>query len=300
MDASVYSALFDILAPIGLVVLIGYCLAKATGNIDTVAISSVVMLVGTPSLVFSTLTTTDLPSAVLLQVSLGALLACVLAIAFAWACLRMLGYSVSTYLPSLTMPNSGNLGLPLVQLAFGSEGLAFGIAFYFVIAIFQYCFMPLVVAGSFSLKTVLREPLIWAVVGAMLVIFTKIEVPGVIADTTQLLGGMMIPVMLVLLGGAIARLGFGGLKTSFKLALLRLAIGLAAGGGTILILGTSGIASGTIFLMAAMPSALVTYVLAARHHGDANEVAGLVVASTVISLMVLPLLLWCAIHIAGV
>jgi len=298
MDASMYSALFDILAPIGTVVLIGYWIAKASGNIDTVAISRIVMLVGTPALVFSTLTTTELPSAVLLQVSLGSFVSCIFAIAFAWLALKLLGYSSKIYLPSLTMPNSGNLGLPLTQLAFGDDGLAFGIAFYFVIAIFQYCFMPLVVIGKFSLKTVLKEPLIWAVAAAMFIILSDTEVPKAVANTTELMGGMMIPVMLILLGGAIARLGFGGLKTSLMLAVLRLGIGLAAGICTILLLGTTGIATGTIFIMAAMPSALVTYVLAARYHGEADEVAGLVVSSTVITLLILPLLLWCAIHLA--
>ena len=298
MQASVYGALFEVLAPIGLIVFIGYWLARTTDKIDTVKMSGIVMLVGTPGLVFSTLTTTDLATDVLLKVSLASFCVCMLAILSATVTLKFLGYSLSTYLPSMTMPNAGNLGLPLVLLAFGEQGLAFGVSFYFVIALFQYTVMPIVVAGKFSLKAVVTEPLIWAVAAALLVMFTGVPVPSVIANTADILGGMMIPVMLIMLGAAIARLGIGDLRRSLKLALIRLGIGLAAGTITILILGTSGIASGTIFLMAAMPSALVTYVLAARYGGDSDTVAGLVVTSTIISLLVLPLLLWGAIHIA--
>lgn len=299
MDASVYNALFEILAPICLIVLIGYWLAKNTDKIDTVKMSGLSMLIGTPALVFSTLTKTDIPTTVLLQVSLGAFCVCLLAILFAVVCLRYLGYSLRTYLPSLTMPNSGNLGLPLVLLAFGDDGLAIGIAFYFVIAIFQYSVMPIVVVGKFSVKSILKEPLIWAVVAALIVIFGNLQVPSVIADTTGILGGMMIPIMLILLGASIARLGFKELKGSLKLAFLRLCIGLAAGIATIGLLGTSGVASGAIFLMAAMPSALVTYVFAARYDRDAEKVAGLVVTSTALSIVFLPLLLWIAIKIAA-
>ena len=300
MDVSVIAALFEIMAPIGLIALIGFWLAKSSNILDSSRMSSLAMLVSTPCLVFSTLTNTDLPPSVLLHVSLAAFCVCCFAISFALLSLKFLRLSPGTFLPSLTMPNSGNLGLPLVLLAFGESGLAFGIAFYFVIALFQYTVMPIVMAGKFSFKKVLKEPLIWAVLAALGVMFGGIPVPPVIADTTDILGGMMIPIMLILLGAAIARMGLGDLGNSIKLAFLRLGIGLAAGTSTILLLGTSGIASGTVFLMAAMPSALVTYVLAERFDREANKIAGLVVTSTIISLIFLPLIIWGAISISGI
>lgn len=295
MDFSVYSTLFDIIAPICLIVLIGYCLGL---RIDTVGTSRLVMLVGTPALVFTTITTTDLPVDLLLEVSMGALCVCLLAILFAAVSLKLIGKNLGTYLPPLTMPNSGSLGLPLVLLAFGDDGLAFGIAFYVVIAVFQYSVMPIVVVGKFSIKTVLQEPLIWAVVSSLLFLFTNFQVPSVIADTTEILGGMMIPVMLLLLGASIATLGFNDLINSLKLAVLRLVIGVAAGITAMLLLGTSGIASGTIFLMATMPSAIVTYVIAARYQKDAEQVAGLVFTSHILTLAILPLIILGALYVS--
>ena len=291
-------ALFEILLPISLIVFVGFLLQKRSDIIDSARMSRLAMLVGTPCLVFSTLTKTELPTAVLLHVSLGAACVCSFAIALALLSLKIMRLSPNTYLPSLTMPNSGNLGLPLVLLAFGESGLAFGIAFYFVIALFQYTIMPIIVAGEFSVKKVLKEPLIWAVLAALGILFSDQMVPVIIADTTEILGGMMIPIMLILLGAAIARLGLRDLGKSVKLAFLRLGIGLAAGTCTILVLGTTGVASGTIFLMAAMPSALVTYVIAERFDREADKVAGLVVTSTIVSLIFLPLILWGAIFIS--
>lgn len=300
MDLTVYSKLFEIVAPISLIVLIGCWLGLQSDKIDTVGISRLVMLVGTPALVFSTITTTDLPTALLLEVALGALCVCLTAILFATVSLRLMNHSLSSYLPAITMPNSGSLGLPLVLLAFGDDGLAFGVAFYVLIAIFQYTVMPIVVAGKFSIKSVVQEPLIWAVISALVFLLSSTRVPAVIADTTGILGGMMIPVMLLLLGVSIAKLGFNDLKKSFNLAVLRLVIGVAAGLSVIFLLGTSGVASGTILLMSAMPSALVTYVIAARYDRDPEQVAGLVVTSTVVTLIVLPLILLAAIQLASI
>ena len=299
MDVTFTATLVAIIAPISLIILIGFGLAKKTDNIDTLGMSRLAMQVGTPALVFSTLTTTDIPSAVLMEVSFGAFCVCLVAILLATLSLKLLGYKISTYLPSLTMPNSANLGLPLVLLAFGDEGLAFGVSFYFVIAVFQYSVMPIVVADKFTIGSVLKEPLIWAVAAALITLFNDLYVPSVLAETSRILGGMVIPVMLLLLGASIAKLELQDVKEAVKLALLRLAIGLAAGVTTILLLDTSGVASGTIFLMAAMPSALVNYVFAARYNQNAESVAGLVVTSTVITLLSLPLLLMTAIYLAG-
>ncbi|MCG3268079.1 AEC family transporter [Yoonia sp. I 8.24] len=299
MDLIQLKALAEVLAPICLIITIGFFLQRSSAKVDVTSISRLIMLVGTPALVFSTLTTTDLPTQVLMDVSLAALCTCGLAIIFALICLKLIGKPVNTYLPPLTMPNSGNLGLPLVLLAFGADGLAIGVAFYFVVAIIQYTLMPIVVAGAFSPKSLVKEPLIWAVIAALFVKFTGAMVPLIIADTTEILGGMMIPVMLVLLGAAIAGLGVSDLKTAATLALLRLGIGLAAGLCTIYILGATGIAAGAIFILSSMPSAVVTYVIAARYDQGPKRVAGLVVMSTLLTLICLPLLLWVSLQLAA-
>lgn len=298
MDAVAFDALFNVLAPILLMILIGFWIEKKTDTIETASMSALVMMVGTPALIFSTLTTTELPSDVLMQVSIGAICASAIAAVLASGLMRLLGYEIRAFLPCMTMPNSGNLGLPVVLLAFGNDGLAVGVSFYFVIAIIQYTIMPIVVAGQFSLARFIKEPLIWAVAAALWFQFSGAVVPQVIVNTTDVLGGMMIPVMIILLGAAIARLAIGDLKTAVVLSVVRLFIGLSAGLATITILGTAGVASGVIFLLAAMPSAVVTYVIAERYGRQPEKVAGVVVMSTLVTLVCLPALLWAALAIA--
>ncbi len=291
--------LAGVIAPILLMAAIGYWIQKAGPNLETKSMSTLVMMVGTPALVFSSLTSTDLPEAVLLMMSLGAICTSIIAGALATAFLMISGFDLRSFLPSLTMPNSGNIGLPIVLLAFGEEGLAIGVAFFFVIAILQYTVMPIVTAGSFSLTRTLKEPLVWSVTAVLIVKATGITPPEVIRETTRLLGGMMIPVMVILLGAAIARLKVSDIRTAMILAAARLVIGLVAGTTTVVLLGATGIAAGSLFLMAAMPSAIVTYVFAERFERDPEKVAGLIVSSTLMTFAALPALLWAGLSIAS-
>lgn len=298
-DTVLIAELFGVVAPILIIAGIGYWIEKAGPNLDSASMSALVLLVGTPALVFSSLTSTDLPDATLFQMSVGALCASAVASVLAFAFLGGLGLNVRTYLPSLTMPNSGNIGLPVALLAFGDQGLAVGVAFFFVIAILQYTVMPIVAAGAFSIGRILREPLIWAVSAALLFKISGLQPPDVISQTTKLLGGMMIPVMVILLGAAIARLEVRDLATSILLAVARLVIGVIAGLAAVVIVGASGIVAGSLFLMASMPSAIVTYVLIQRYGRDPEKVAGLIVTSTLLTFAVLPVLLWCGLRIAA-
>ena len=42
------------------------------------------------------------------------------------------------YLPALSFPNAGNLGLPICFFAFGQEGLSLGVMFFAAMAIGQF------------------------------------------------------------------------------------------------------------------------------------------------------------------
>ncbi len=291
--------LVGVIAPILLMAAIGYWIQKAGPNLETKSMSMLVMMVGTPALVFSSLTSTDLPEEVLFQMSFGAICTSIVAGFLATVFLIVSGFNLRSFLPSLTMPNSGNIGLPVVLLAFGEEGLAIGVAFFFVIAILQYTVMPIVTAGTFSLTRTLKEPLVWSVTAVLLVKATGIDPPEVVSETTRLLGGMMIPVMVILLGAAIARLQVGDIGTAILLASARLVIGVVAGLATIALLDAKGTVAGCMFLMAAMPSAIVTYVFAERYGRDPEKVAGLIVASTLMTFAALPALLWAGLSIAN-
>ncbi len=293
------SEILNIIAPVFVVAGLGFVLEYRGVGFQSESLSRLAMLIGTPSLVFSSLTNTDLPDESLLRIVFISFAAACVGALLAGASLFALRLPWRTFLSSLSLPNAGNAGLPLVFFAFAEPGLSIGAAFFFMIALVQYTMVPAIVSGDPGFQKLLREPLIWSIVAVIMFRVTDLPVPTVVANTTQLLGGIMIPIMLLLLGGALSRLKVSDIKTSVLLAFVRLAIGVTTGLLMVGLFDLRGVEAGAIFLLSSMPSALITYVIA-QHYGRSPErVAGHVVSSTVLNFACLPLLISAAIYLAG-
>jgi predicted permease len=295
-----YYQILTVIGPIFLITSIGYLFGRSSMYIDSKTISSLVLLIATPSLVFSTLTSLEIEVATLFRMALSAGLCVAVATIAGLVILRALRLSYRTFLPVLIMPNSGNIGLPLVLLAFGEKGLALGISFFFVIALLQYTLGIAIASGEYRLRDLARQPLIYSVTLAAVVLLTEIKVPVVIATTTDLLGGMMIPAMLILLGTSLARLSVSDLRQAIIVAVARLGIGILTGLAVIGLISLSGIEAGAVFLLASMPTAIINYVFAERYRPDAQQVAGAIVVSTILTFAALPMILWASYRVAGI
>jgi len=295
-----YYQILNVVGPIFVITFIGYMLELLSESVDARTISSLVLLVATPSLVFSTLTSLDIDAGTLAKMALAAVLSVAIASAAGLVVLRALGMSYRTFLPCLIMPNAGNIGLPLVLLAFGEKGLALGISYFFVIALLQYTVGAAIASGEYRLRDLVRQPLIYSVTLVVAVLVFNIKVPVIVATTTDLLGGMMIPAMLILLGASLARLSVSDLRQAVIIAVARLGIGIPTGLAVVALISLSGIEAGAVFLLASMPTAIVIYVFAERYRPDAQQVAGAVVVSTILTFAVLPVIIWASYRIAGV
>ena len=119
----------------------------------------------------------------------------------------------------------------------------------------------------------------------------ELSVPSWISRTTSLLGGFTIPVMQLTLGVSLARFGVVRPLRGLGLSLLKLAGGAAVGFAVAALLGLEGVAAGVVILDCAMPVAVFNYMFAERHARSPSEVASLIVLSTLLSLLTLPLLI---------
>jgi hypothetical protein len=97
--------------------------------------------------------------------------------------------------------------------------------------------------------------------------------------------------MLLALGVSLARLQLGRLRVSLFVALLRLCVGFAGGLAIAALFGLEGAARGALIIQSAMPAAVFNYLWAQAHGRDPAAVAGVVVLSTVLAFLLMPLLL---------
>jgi predicted permease len=246
---------------------------------------------GVPALIFSTLTK--------LEVSLGQFgemvgifaIFLVANLAIGALLLKAFKLEIGAFLPAISFPNNGNMGLPLCLFAFGDTGLALGISIFVLMSTANVTIGFAFASGKWSLASTIKTPHLWVIAGALIFMAAEMPPPRWIANTAAIIGGMSIPLMLIALGVSLSRLEVKDFKQSVWLGLARLAIGFGLGVGLAWAFDLEGAARGVLILQCTMPPAVMNYILAARFERQASGVAGVVVVSTFMSLLTLPFLM---------
>ena len=182
------------------------------------------------------------------------------------------------------------MGLPVVLLAFGETGLALGMAYFFVNSISQYTLGLSVSAGRFDPAQLLRQPVIWAVLLVFAVLVWGVQMPRWFDATTTILGGLTIPAMLLMLGVSLSRLNISAVRETLTIALLRLGLGLGLAWLAIWVFDLQGMVAGVVLLQATMPAAVFNYIFAERFGREPDKVAAVILQSTLIAVVTLPLM----------
>lgn len=283
--------LADIVVPIYLVAGLGWWWIRSGRRYDTALVTDLIMTIGAPCLVFSSLTEIDVAPGALGTMAVAATAAfAVLSVAGAVA-LGVLGLPRRTYLGPVVFMNLGNLGLPVCLFAFGRPGLALGAVFFAVGSLLQFTVGLTFWSGRLDVRALARTPLAWAALLAFGFLVGGLRPPEWLGRTTTVLGGFTIPLMQFTLGVSLGQLGLGPLDRTLMVAALRLGLGLAVGVGLAEAFGLEGVARGVFVLDCAMPVAVFNYLLAQRYDRAPEAVAGLVVISTLLAFATVPVLL---------
>lgn len=288
----IFSILLDVVGPVFLIAFVGYLWARAGKPLDGTFVAVLVNTVSTPCLVVDTLTRSGLTFSVLGTVGLAATLTLLTSAALGYLLVRAMGASVQAFLPSMIWSNGGNMGLPMSLFAFGDMGLALAIGFFALSSMTNYTFGRAIAAGGLKFADLVRMPIIWAILVALVLIWTGQSLPPIVARSLNLLGGLTVPLMLMSLGYSLASLRIASWQRSTVFALARLVGGFAIGWGVATLLGLEGVARGVVVIQSAMPPAVLNYLWAATYDNEPEEVAGIVVLSTMISVAFLPVFLW--------
>ena len=280
--------LASIVAPVFICAAIGFLWAKRGLPFDNAVITSLVYNVGGPCLILATFAKVELSAAALAEIAAASLAAYLGFAAVGVAVLRAARLRLTSYLPAVIFPLTGSMGLPVCLFALGNEGLAFALVFFAFGAIGTFTIGATIAAGSVSFGRIARSPVFYAVVLAVVLEIAHIDLPRWAFNTCDLLGGIVIPAQLVALGLALSRLRVTSLGRSVALAMLRLA---AVGWAVAEAFSLGPVASAVVILQSAMPVAVSNYLFAQMYNREPEEVAGMVLVSTILSFATLPLLL---------
>ncbi|MDI9848756.1 AEC family transporter [Rhodoblastus sp. 17X3] len=289
MGVTLLASLAGIAAPVMLVTGAGYVWRWRGLPFDHEFVTRIVTRLGAPALVFVTLSKTQFALSDLWRMG-GASLACLILFALIAApALRLAGLSQRVYLPSLVFPNIGNMGLPICLFAFGQRGLALAMIYFTVTTIGQFSFGPAIARGKVTLGGLFRAPFLYAAIVAVVCAQIGFVGPKWLTDTLTMVGNVTIPLMLLGLGAALAEFRATNKARQTVLALSRIGMGVAGGAFVAWLFGMSGIERGVLIVQSSMPVAVFNYLFARMYGADPDEVAGLVLLSTLASYVTLPL-----------
>lgn len=277
--------------PVLLIALLGYVLARMGRPVQGEMLRFLVSQVGSPALIFTALLKNDLSGQVLLGYVGAAMTALAVTGLVAWAVLRLYSQSVRAFLPSMMFGNTGNLGLPLALYACGPKGLGYAAVLHTVIAVTNFTLGQSIAIGHTRWRAVVTNPALIAAVLGVTVSALHVTLPLWLRNTLDLPSSFTIPLMLMMLGTSLATIQVGSMTRPVALAALRIGLGIAVGFGVSALFGMSGMPRAVFILQFATPVAVYNYLFALVARTDPEGVASVVVVSTLMSVVTVPVLL---------
>ena len=134
----IYIKLIDVLFPVFFVIGVGYYLGKKDPKFDTTFITNFAGNIGTPAMIFYTITTTGITLDIFIEYFIYAL---IMIGGFSLAGLLflfILKKDIISELPPLILPNTGNMGVPICLFAYGTAGLGVASAIASVIILLHF------------------------------------------------------------------------------------------------------------------------------------------------------------------
>jgi predicted permease len=281
----------EIVAPVFLLAFIGFTWVKLGYEYRIEFVTKLTMTLSVPALIFTALARTQIDPSALTTLLFATVAAYGLVTAAMFAAVKLLKLELRTYLNPLIFGNVGNLGLPLAMFAFGEEGLGYAIIVFAVMAIWSFTFGVYVTAGGGSLAKVAKEPIVGATLLGGLFLWKGWSLPSFAMNTLELLGQIAIPIMLVTLGVAVARLQPNKIGRAVLISIAKVIVCAVIALLCATWFKLSAIPFAVLVLQISTPVAVTSYLLAEKYGARADEVAGLVVVSTFLSVLYIPLLL---------
>jgi hypothetical protein len=261
-------------------------------KINLASLTEVIVYLGTPSLVFTSLAGRTLYAAdlAILAAGIGAIYAGVgLLIRFYFLAFRFRSRGFT--LPTLFM-NAGNMGIPLALFAFGQTGLQRATLLLVICTFLQYSLGIYILQGRGNWAEIFRLPLIYATLAGLAINLLDIKLPELLLQPLAMLGQAVIPIMLISLGYRLYEVGSLQWGHAVGGALVRVVGGFAVANLAVFLIGAQGVNRQVLLLYGALPAAVINFVLTEKYRQDPALAASIIVISTGLSLVWIPVVFW--------
>lgn len=312
---SLASAFTTAVMPIIAVAVVGYIFASVY-DIDIEPVNTVGLYIMIPALAFHSIATTPMGGGEVMKLSLGVVAYALVMVVIAGAVGRVIGTS-ETLLGALMLasafPNSGFIGIPLSEFAFGEVGRTTAVLYLTVQNVVVYT-LGVYIASSGTERDsreavleIFRLPLIYAVVAAVALRGLGLMPPDggatitAVMDTIQIVGDASIPLMLLIVGMKLAETDVQALSKTVTPTVLKLGVAPIVAFGLAILLGFNDVTVARTFIIeSATPAATIPLALLIEYQSGietdeitpAEYLSTVIFVTTVLSVLVLTVLVF--------
>ena len=284
--------LLNIVLPVFAVAALGYIFGRRQARApDMGFVNHANVMVFCPALVFSALLANPvdlsrgwplMAATVLIVIVPGLLLLCV----------RRPGVSRPAFLVPGMFRNTGNIGIPLMMLAYGKDLLG-DIVMVFVLSNLLHFSLGLYLLSRGRNRWLwLRNPNVWAAVLGVGMAPYRHWIPDFVTTSIDLTGQIAIPLMLFALGVRLSQDRIEQLGLALRINVLYLLAGLLTLPFVLWLLPLTPEWSRLIILSAMLPPAVLNYLLSEQYKVEPKTVASVVLLGNLLSVGVIPLVVW--------
>jgi predicted permease len=292
-QGNMFSKIASITLPIFTLVLVGFLYSRRVKP-DLGGANKLIVDIALPVLIFISLSSKSFDPVGALSFT-GATIALILISGLiAWPFAKFSGASVQAFLPCAMFTNVGPIGIPLIALAYGPEGMAPAVVLLVISNILHFTLGAGVMSGKVEWRMVYANSLVWSTVLGVASSQLQITLPEWVQTSCTMIGSVLVPMMLMSLGARLASSQVADAWVGVRSGVLILIIRLAAVLLALWFIPLQGLERGALILFACLPSAVFNFMLADKFQIEPNKVASTVIVGHLLSLAFLPLGIWLA------
>lgn len=288
-----FLTLTNIVLPVFLIIAVGAVYAKKFKP-DIGWINKVNLDVFIPALIFSGLSSSEFELVNYLGLAIGSLVVVIGSGLILWPLVKPLKVSAKTFLPPMMFNNTGNMGIPLLVLAFGEEALPAAITIFVTVNLLHFTLGVYILDNQTKLTSIFKNPIILASFIGLAFSFLDFNLPEFLATPTDMLGKISIPLMLFALGVRLLDVDLSDMKLGIVGAIACPASGVLLAYLIAPFLNLPDQQWGILLVFAALPPAVLNFMLAEKYQQEPQRVASIVLAGNFASLVFIPIALWLA------
>ena len=285
------SEILGIITPVLLIILIGY-LVGLWQPLDLTSINKLNIDIFCPLLVYSTLSHSSLSIFTLGPLVIGAILIVIGSGLLAWLFCVASGYSIRAICPTAMFNNCGNMGLPLGFFAAGEVGLQIFVTLFVISNALHFTLGMKIVGAQLKWGKIFASPMMLATYAGLIANSLAIHFPAPIEVGLKMVGDVTIPLMLFALGVRMREVDWQTAKVGIGGGILCPVTGLIIAWCLAPYLALTEVQKQMLFLFAALPPAVLNFMLAERHQVEPKSVASIVLIGNIFAIIFVPIGLW--------